>query len=218
MNCCKSSQCLGIEEVFDDRMAESDLKRYRRKGPSKMTRRMLDALRRYELKGASLLDIGGGVGIIQHELAGEQLSAVINVDASPAYSQYAQREAQKRGYAGIAEYHIGNFVDIAPTLSQADVVTLDRVICCYDDMPGLLTSSLSRTKHLLGVIYPIDRWIFRAVFSAVNWIQNLLKRNYNMFAHRNAAVEALIAQGGFIRKYYHRGFLWQVAVYEKTTN
>ena len=215
MNCCKSSQCIGIEEVFDDRMAESDLKRYERRGPSKMTRRMLDALRSYSLKGGSLLDIGGGVGIIQHELVREDLAAIVNVDASPAYSHYARKEAERRGYAGLAEYHVGNFVDIAPTLSQADIVTLDRVICCYDDMTGLVNASMSRSKRLLGVIYPIDRWIFRVIFSTVNWVQKLLKRNYNMFAHRNADVESLIEKGGFKRKYYHRGFLWQVAVYEK---
>jgi magnesium-protoporphyrin O-methyltransferase len=215
MNCCKSNQCLGIEEVFDTGMAESDLKRYTKKGPSKATRRLLEALRKYELRGESLMDIGGGIGIIQHELVQDEIKSVVNVDASPAYSEFAKREAVRRGYDDRAQYLVGDFVDLASDLEPADIVTLDRVICCYDDMEALVSASVKKSKRLLGVIYPIDRFIFRFVFAAVNFIQNLFNRNYNMFAHRNEEVEALIAAGGFNRKYYHRGFLWQVAVYEK---
>ena len=85
-------------------------------------------------------------------------------------------------------------------------------------MNGLVSASVAKSGQLFGVIYPIDRWIFRVVFSTVNLIQKALRRNYNMFAHRNAAVEAVIEQGGFERKYYHRGFLWQVALYEKAAH
>ncbi len=215
MDCCKSRQCIGIEEVFDTKTAEDDLKRYKKKGPSKMTRLLLDQLRKHELKGASLMDVGGGVGIIQHELIGAEIGRVINVDASTAYSQFARREAEQRGYVDRAEYHIGDFVQIAPGLDPVDIVTLDRVICCYDDMTRLVVSSVNKAKWFFGVIYPIDRSLYRAAFGFANALLKLFKKNFNVFVHRNGAVEALIEADGFRRIYYKRGLFWQVALYEK---
>src|SRR5215218_3543976 len=92
-HCCSQ----GLDEAFGDRTARRDLKRYRRKGPSKSTRRLLAALRSHGVQGASLLDIGGGVGAIQHELLEAGVSRAFAADASAAYLRAAREEAQRRG-------------------------------------------------------------------------------------------------------------------------
>jgi hypothetical protein len=53
-------------------------------------------------------------------------------------------------------FQYGDFVALAPALSAADVVTLDRVICCYDDMPALVGRSAALAERLYGVVYPRD--------------------------------------------------------------
>jgi predicted RNA methylase len=66
MSCC---QCQGIQTLFGERVARNDLKRYRKKGPLK-TRMLLQALKAEGVEGATLLDIGGGVGAVSNELLG----------------------------------------------------------------------------------------------------------------------------------------------------
>ena len=61
-------QCQGMETFFDNKTAVGDLKAYRKKGPSKTTRMLIDALKAQGVEDMTLLDIGGGVGAIQHEL------------------------------------------------------------------------------------------------------------------------------------------------------
>ena len=41
MGCC---QCQGIETMFDKKTAERELKRYQKKGPTKTTGMLLDAI------------------------------------------------------------------------------------------------------------------------------------------------------------------------------
>jgi hypothetical protein len=65
MNCC---QCQGLETLFNEQYVTKELSRYRNKGPEKTTRLLIDALKAEGVQGMALLDIGGGVGVIQHEL------------------------------------------------------------------------------------------------------------------------------------------------------
>ena len=65
MGCC---QCQGIESMFDKKAAKRELKRYLKKGPSKTTIMLLDAVNKVGVQGLTFLDIGGGIGAIQHAL------------------------------------------------------------------------------------------------------------------------------------------------------
>ena len=71
--------CQGVDALFDDGLAQKDLKRYLKKGPGKSTRLLLDALRKAGIGGMSLLDIGGGIGAIQHELVAAGVAASVDV-------------------------------------------------------------------------------------------------------------------------------------------
>ncbi|MEK6221278.1 MAG: SAM-dependent methyltransferase, partial [Chloroflexota bacterium] len=66
MSCC--GQCQGIEDVYNDKTAKRDLKRYHKKGPNKTTEIVLKVLAKLGVQDLSLIDIGGGVGVIQQEL------------------------------------------------------------------------------------------------------------------------------------------------------
>ena len=65
MSCC---QCKGIENIFDKKAAKRELKRYQKKGPSKTTRMLLEAINEKGVLGLDFLDIGGGIGAIQYGL------------------------------------------------------------------------------------------------------------------------------------------------------
>jgi len=209
------SQCQGIEELFNLQFVTKELSRYRLKGPVKTTRMLIDALKEAGIQELTLLDIGGGVGAVQHELFSAGVHSATSVDASTAYITAARTEAQRRGYAERVSYHHGNFVDLAGDIASADIVTLDRVICCYHDMEKLVDLSAARTRKLYGLVYPRDTWWMKIGLALGNITFRLRRSHYRIYPHPTQAVEALLKGHGFKRRSYRRTLVWQVVVYTR---
>jgi predicted TPR repeat methyltransferase len=208
------SSCCGCQDVFDDRTARRDLRRYRRRGPSKSTRMLLEALAREGVAGATVLDIGGGVGAIQHELMAAGAARAVGVDASPAYAKVAGEEAARRGHADRVEERVGDFVALAETVEPADIVTLDRVICCYGDMEALVGRSAERSRRLYGLVYPRESWWVRLGLRLANLAMRMRGSAFRAYAHRTSAVDAAARASGLERRLVRRaGPVWQVVVY-----
>ena len=214
MKCC--GQCQGIEQVFDFKTAREDLKHYRKKGPTKTTIAVLDWLKNRGQKELSLLDVGGGVGIIQHELfkAGVVETAV-HIDAAQPYLQASQEEAKRLGHAEQITYQHGNFVDLAEEIEPADIVTLDRVLCCYHDMPAMVQATAVSAKKYIGLIFPQDRWLFKLGVSVVNAGLRLSGNPFRIFIHPTQIVDAILQQNGFQRQMHKKFLFWQSMVYTK---
>ena len=208
-------QCQGIKEVFSQRYVSKELAQYRLKGPAKTTRMLVEAIKKAGVDGLTLLDIGGGVGAIQHELLDAGLRGATNVDASLAYINAASEEAQRRGYAGRVSHHYGNFVDLATDIDPADIVTLDRVICCYHDMEKLVSLSAERARNLYGLVYPRDTWWVKIGLAVENFFSRLQRSPYRAFVHPTQAVESLVRSTGLRPTSYRRTFVWQVVVYTR---
>ncbi|MGI9179035.1 MAG: class I SAM-dependent methyltransferase [Longimicrobiaceae bacterium] len=213
MNCC--SHCAGIEKEFGEKTAARDLRRYRRKGPLAGTRILLEALRREGIAGMTLLDIGGGVGAIHHELLAAGASRATHVDASTAYLAAAREEARRRGHESRVTFRQGDFVELAPELPPADVVTLDRVICCYPDMERLVGLSAARARRLYGLVYPRDRWWLRPAFPLSNLYFRLRRCPFRIYRHPREAVDEVIRGQGLERRFRATTPLWQVVVYAR---
>ncbi len=210
--CC----CQGFETMFGDKTARRDLERYRKKGPSKPTRRLLDALREEGVAGASVLDIGGGVGAIQHELLDAGAERAISVDASSAYLRAAKEEAARRGHGERVSYHEGDFVALADRIASADLVTLDRVICCYPDMASLVGRSAMRARRLYGIVLPRHVWWTRLGFRLMNAGLRLVRKEFRAYVHPTDAVDAVSREEGLtLRLRENVGPIWQVAVYAR---
>ena len=212
MNC---RQCQGIEEVFSEAYVTKELKRYRSHGADKTTRMLINALKADNIQGMTLLDIGGGVGAIQHELLAAGLRSATDIDASSAYLAAAKSEAQRRGYSERVTYQHGNFVDLAANLMSADIVTLDRVICCYHDMEKLVGLSVARAGKLYGVVYPRDTWWMKIGLATQNLIMWLIRNPFRTYVHPTQAVEAVISSNGFKRRFHRQTFAWQVAIFAR---
>lgn len=212
MNCC---QCQGIEALFNAKLVSRELSSYRVKGPHKTTRILIDALKEEGIQGVTLLDIGGGVGAIQHELLESGVQNATDVDASQAYLNAAQEEAQRRGLTERVNFQHGDFVEVAPQIPPADIVTLDRVICCYADMENLVSLSVARARKLYGIVYPRDVWWVKLGIKVMNFIFRLSKNPFRTYTHPTRAVEAIVNNGGFKHRFYRHTLLWQVVVYAR---
>lgn len=212
MNC---THCRGAEALFDERVAKRDLRSYRKKGPSTTTRILLDAVLERGVERATLLDIGGGVGAIPNALLAAGAASAIAVDASTAYLEASREEAERQGHADRLRHMHGDFVELAPRIEPADIVTLDRVICCYPDMEALVGASAERARRLYGVVYPRDTWWTRAGLSLANLALRLLRRSFRAFVHAPEAVEEVVTSRGLVRSFHRETTIWRVSVFER---
>jgi magnesium-protoporphyrin O-methyltransferase len=214
MKCCTVPGCRAFENTFDVAYAEKDLAAYRKHGPAKATRLLLQAIRSHvDVRGATLLDIGGGVGVIQHELFAAGLGQAVDVDAASAFLAAARREAERRGFADRVMYLHGDFVPLAEAVAPADVVTLDRVICCYADMPGLVGAAAVRARRVLGLVFPRDTWWMRIGAWVVNLFERFQPDPLSFHVHAAEAVDAVAAQHGLALGFHRNAGLWQVRLY-----
>ncbi|NNE36429.1 MAG: class I SAM-dependent methyltransferase [Rhodothermales bacterium] len=210
------NQCIGVEEEFDATVAKRQLKRYVRRGPKRTTEWLIRAILDRKLAEPSLLDIGGGVGEIQHEIAESGSGAVTSVDASSAYLDQSRLEAERRGYRDRATYVFASFTDVHEDVSAADVVTLDRVICCFDNVEDLVGRSVQKAKRLYGLVYPRESWWTALGFILINLVQRIRRAHFRVYLHSSERVHSMIADAGFRQAFYRQSFLWQVVLYEAT--
>jgi predicted TPR repeat methyltransferase len=201
--------------IFDEKSAQGDLERYRRHGPDKTTGMLLDMIRASGVRGATVLDIGGGIGAIDHELLRDGAEHAVLVDASQPSLAAARSEARRRNELDRLEFVDGDFVSHASTIDRADIVTLDRVICCYPDMESLVRSSAARARRLYGLVLPRDSWFIRTGLRLMNVWFRLWRNAYRSFAHPNARVDALAADAGLRPVAEDRTFFWRVVLYER---
>jgi magnesium-protoporphyrin O-methyltransferase len=164
---------------------------------------------------ASLLDIGGGVGALHHELLASGVARAWAVEPSAAFLEADEAEAQRRGHAGRVEFIHGDIRAVAATLPSADIVTLDRVVCCDPDYEQLLRLSLGKARRLFAYSYPRDRVAVRAVVAMQNMLRRLRRTGFQVFVHRPERMTALIHAAGFRAVFQSRTLVWKVDVYAR---
>jgi magnesium-protoporphyrin O-methyltransferase len=173
----------------------------------------VNVLVRMGVDGKSVIDIGGGVGAVQHGLLEAGASQALSVEASGAYDEVAREEAARRGLSDRITHLHGDFVELAESIPAADIVTLDRVICCYPDMRALVGASSQRARRAYGLVYPRSVWWLRPAFALGNMILRLRRSPFRIFLHPTREVEAIAAAHGLRRVFHRLHGVWQVAVF-----
>lgn len=205
----------GCANVFSTKEAEADLKRYRKNGAEGSTKALIDALIAEGVEGATLLDIGAGIGAIQLGLLAAGAVRAESVDVTEAYVAAARDEAARRGFGEKVAGRVGDFVAMADQIEGADVVTLDKVVCCYRDMPALLGRAAGKARRLVGLVYPRRTWWNRVasrLFAAWGW---LTRDPTRWVLHEPADIDSVLRAAGFERHDVRRDFIWHVALYRR---
>lgn len=209
-NCCEIT-----DRAFSEDEARAELRDYRKHGPPNQTRLILEAIRSLGLKNAELLDIGGGVGAIYHELLKDVAEKATHVDASSAYLKEAKQEAARRGHSERVNFIHADFTDVASELPKADIVTLDRVVCCYPDFRRLLKAGADHSRRALALTYPRETWYMRLGLRVVNFFQGLRKDPFRVFLHPVAEMDSLLKREGLERVSLRRLFVWEMGLYRR---
>lgn len=213
MTCC--GHCRDAGDFFNDKTAKRDLRRYKRRGPGKPTRLLVESISQQGVHNHTLLDIGGGIGAIQLGLFKKGLANAVNVDASHAYQAVSKKAIESKGLSDKVVYYYGDFTDIAGSLPEKDIVTLDKVICCYPDAVKLLNESLNKAGRIYALVFPRETIIAKAVFRIGNLWFRFLKSDFRTYLHPVHEVVSIIRSHGFNRQTYRKTFFWHIMTFEK---
>jgi hypothetical protein len=209
--CCRET----TDHHFGEAIARKDLQEYRRGSFIKTTRMLLEALRPKAAEASSLLDIGGGVGVILHELLDGSTMEATFVEIASAYVQAAHEEADRRGHDSRVQFMQGDFVSLASKISGAELVTLDRVVCCYPDVEPLVEASASKALKWYALSYPREQWWVRLAIRFENWRRRRGGDPFQVHIHPEALMDELIKRAGFSRQFHARTLTWCVAIYQR---
>lgn len=211
--CCGPDDDGRYSEVFDQRFASGLARRYRRRGLAEPGRRIVELLSELGLEGASVLEIGGGVGEIQLDLLARGASETVNLELSDAYEDEADELMRRAGIGGRVTRIVG--VDLArsgPEIGPADYVVLHRVVCCYPDFEGLLGAAADHARKALVFSYPPRTWITRASVRIGNAWVALLGRRYRGYVHSPDEMLAVVRTHGLTLRSHERSRRWRIAV------
>lgn len=211
-SCCARH---GQEELFSERVARRDAKRYRRKGADAMARSLARRAAARGLEGATVLEIGGGVGQVLLELlrAGAERGEV--VELVPAYEPEARALAAEAGVGARADFRTADLVTDPGAAEPADVVVLNKVVCCTPDGVALAGVAAGLARRTLVLSHPREAWWARAAFGALNLGLRLLRRRFRVFVHPRAALEAAVTAHGLTLASDTDGPLFRIAAFER---
>ncbi len=186
-----------------------------------VTAPLLEALEGVGLRGRTVLDIGCGIGDLLLAALDRGAAQATGFDLSPKAIEEARRLAQGRGLAERAMFDVGDGSQVE--LPDADVVVLNRVICCYPNADALLERSLAAAGDVYAFTAPVSKgllgWGNRAWSKTGNaWFRLRAKRyaGFQTFIHDLERVDERVRAAGFRRVHRERRRVaWQLAVYSR---
>jgi 16S rRNA G966 N2-methylase RsmD len=197
--------------MFNDRFAHRMAARYRKRGLDKTARRMVELLIQRGVQGATVLEIGGGVGEIQLELLRRGAASATNLELSPGYEPEAARLLDEARLRDRVSRRLVDIADDPAAVEPADIVVLHRVVCCYPDYAKLLGVAADHARRQLVFSHPPRNPVSRAVVATQNLLLRVGGREFRVFAHPPDAMLAVLAERGLRPTVAHSGLVWQVA-------
>jgi hypothetical protein len=212
-----ASSCdpLGCDDFFRGPFARRKAGRYRRRGLDPTATRMVGFLEERGIVGASVLEVGGGVGEIQLELLRRGAARAVNLELSSAYDVEAENLLRETGFEGRVKRRLHDIAVDGNAVEPADVVVLHRVVCCYPDYERLLVAAADHARRQLVFSYPADNAVTRFLLRAENLSFRLRRMRFRVFAHPPAGMLALLADRGLHPTAVPGGRAWQVAGAER---
>ncbi|MDX1671341.1 MAG: class I SAM-dependent methyltransferase [Balneolaceae bacterium] len=214
MNTC----CQITDQHFDAARAREDLERYRSDGPDSTTRVLLTMMEDAGAVITSHLDVGGGIGVLALELLERKAARSTIVEASSANIEAARSAAEEKGCLDRITFVHGDAAEIGDQLPRADLVTLDRVICCYPDADSLIRSSAAKASTWYAASYPRDRWYVRLGIGFENLVRRLRGNPFRTFVHDPGLIHDRISEAGFTLHSRKRTFIWEMVLYHRESD
>lgn len=202
------------EKLFSGKAAERDARRFRKHGVRGSARTLVGLAG--DVHGASVLEVGGGVGGIELALLAAGAARATNIELSSSYEGAAGELLAEHGLAGRVERKVGDFVAEAGEIEPHDVVVMHRVVCCYPDVDALVGAAGERARRRLLLTYPQQRGLVRLGAAAVNLAFRLSGSTFRVYIHPHSQIDAAAARHGLAPTATVRhGLLWESTAFAR---
>lgn len=209
-SCCRAQPC---EEIFSWRVAEWDLRSYRRRGLEKLERKLLASVPKVVYEGSRVLEIGGGIGALQAELLRRGAASGEVIELVSAYKRYAAELARDLEVEDRTEFRVHDVLAKPGSVERADVVIMNKVICCSPEGLELVAVAASLARKALVLSFPRSTWPLRAAAQLQHLLFRLLGRKYRFYVRPFEAVAAAATSGGLVRSSSGHGAVWEHATF-----
>jgi SAM-dependent methyltransferase len=188
---------------------------------AKVTASLLDAITQAGVADRTVLDVGCGIGDLAIEAVARGATSGVGFDLSPKAIEQARELAQARGVGDRTTFHVGDGAKL--DLPAADVVVINRVVCCYPDTENLLERTLGAARSVFAITAPISTGAIGAYNRIWNRCWNVWYRlrrkkfaGFRTFVHDLERIDERIRAAGFRRvRHEHRRVVWDLAVYAR---
>jgi protein-L-isoaspartate O-methyltransferase len=207
-HCCSPS---GYRWAFSEKRARREARRYQRRGLDRTSRRIVQLLTLRGVEGHALLEVGGGVGAIQIELLKMGVTRAVSIEITPTYEEAAGSLLRRAGLEDRVERKVMDFAEGADDVEAADIVIMNRVICCYPDMPKLAAAAAAHSRQVLVLSFPKERRWTRMGVAVGNLLLRATRQRFQVFVHPPERILAIAEQHGLRTTLNEVGLFWQVA-------
>jgi len=209
---CRAGESL---DIFGERSARRELRRYLRKGVGgEDARQIVGWAAAGGLDGATVVEVGGGIGQLQAELVRRGAAGGTVVEVIPAYAAPAAELARSSGIDGRSAFVLADLLETPDAVEPADIVVLRRVVCCSPEGPALLGVAAGKARRTLLASYPRDRPLVRAFVGVQNGLFALIRKRFRVYVHAPDQLERVVAGHGLRRTSIARGAIWETAQFE----
>jgi len=166
------------------------------------------------VEGKSILEVGGGIGGLHMELLREGAAHVTNVELSNGYEAVAAELLEEKGYTDRVDRRLGDFTEVGVDL-RADFVVMNRVVCCYPDMPKLIGAATRSSRRFVAASFPRDRLAAKITVGLGNLYCRARSIDFRGFVHPTADIMATARESGFVTAFTDQDFTWNAMVFER---
>jgi 2-polyprenyl-3-methyl-5-hydroxy-6-metoxy-1,4-benzoquinol methylase len=199
---------------FNPRTAARDAKRYREHGLRGTARTLADLAG--DVRGESVLDVGGGVGAIELDLLAAGAERATSVEISAAYEEVAGELLAECGLLERVDRRVGDFVADADSIEPHDVVVMHRVVCCYPDADALVGAAAAHTRRRLLLTYPQERRFIRGAARTANFVLRLIGSDFRLYVHPVERIVNVAQRHGLALETRRRHrLLWESAAFAR---
>ncbi len=190
--------------------------RYKTKGLSKSSRLLFNFIRDSGTKGKTVLELGSGAGGFSIELLKNGVESAVGFDLSPKMVDSAIGLASASGFENRAKFQVGDAA--VSELPSADIVIMDKVLCCYSQWEPFLDNAIKASRGMVGFIVPRDeglaKWPFRLGLRVVNFFSRR-GGGVMFYLHPLGLVDKRLRDSGFVRKKKQSSRFWLVFLYSR---
>jgi len=211
-----AQHCCGADLFFNTKKANREYRNYIKKGPSRVTKKIIRQLTEQDVEGKSLVDIGGGIGALQWWFLEQGGQHTTDIDASSGYLKQAQNHAMERGWQDKTSFVKGDFMEVYSQVEAANFMTLDKVVCCYPNFREILDATCSKAKECISLSYPMDGIVSRLIGFMGGLFFKLKQNPFKPYIHPVTEIRSIITERGFKAVRRELVFPWHVETYRRT--